>query len=139
MWEYLARKIGTRRPRGESADIHPPAPPAQAGQTGAISPHGEKKEGAGQTLSSRILYHRKSGRELKCPVCNIAMKIRYYGKVEVDQCPNCGGVFLDGGELKALGADNRSSYEEGEEREDNYLIYTPHGLSSHIKDHGPHQ
>ncbi len=38
----------------------------------------------------------------RCPVCADPMFRRKAGAVEVDGCPSCGGLWLDGGELKAL-------------------------------------
>ena len=41
-------------------------------------------------------------RTLDCPKCREAMIVAEYGSVEIDSCPVCGGVWLDGGELEAL-------------------------------------
>ena len=39
---------------------------------------------------------------LKCPSCGGALKEREYEKVRIDQCADCGGVWLDKGELETL-------------------------------------
>lgn len=45
---------------------------------------------------------------MKCPKCGMDLKeIELHG-VKVDQCANCGGVFLDAGEIDQL-----SKHEEG--------------------------
>ncbi|HYI13187.1 MAG TPA: zf-TFIIB domain-containing protein [Thermoanaerobaculia bacterium] len=39
---------------------------------------------------------------MKCPKCGMDMKeIELHG-VKVDQCANCGGIYLDAGELEQL-------------------------------------
>lgn len=39
---------------------------------------------------------------MKCPKCGMDLKeIEIHG-VKVDQCANCGGVFLDAGEMEAI-------------------------------------
>ena len=43
--------------------------------------------------------------ELACPKCDTALEQRQYGyasQIMVDSCPQCGGVWLDKGELQAL-------------------------------------
>jgi len=37
-----------------------------------------------------------------CPVCGVELKPRVVYGIEVDYCPKCGGVWLDGGELQKL-------------------------------------
>jgi len=45
-------------------------------------------------------------RRRKCPKCPDLMMMRHYfsdkREVEVDECPGCGGVWLDAGELAAI-------------------------------------
>jgi Zn-finger nucleic acid-binding protein len=44
----------------------------------------------------------KAAHWMKCPKCGMDLKeIELHG-VSVDQCANCGGVFLDKGELERL-------------------------------------
>lgn len=39
---------------------------------------------------------------MKCPKCGMDLKeIEYHG-VKIDQCANCGGVFLDAGEIDQI-------------------------------------
>jgi Zn-finger nucleic acid-binding protein len=38
----------------------------------------------------------------KCPKCRDPLIAVEYGQVEIDCCPICGGIWLDGGELEAL-------------------------------------
>lgn len=51
--------------------------------------------------------------EMKCPKClNEQLVIHYKKGVEIDVCANCGGVWLDRGELLTIIKANRPSYEE---------------------------
>ncbi len=40
---------------------------------------------------------------MKCPKCGMDLKEIELHAVKVDQCANCGGIFLDAGELDQLG------------------------------------
>ncbi len=43
---------------------------------------------------------------MKCPKCGMDLKeIELHG-VKVDQCANCGGIFLDAGEIDQLAKDD---------------------------------
>ena len=42
---------------------------------------------------------------MECPVCNIAMQAKKFGRrkdIELDVCPQCLGTWLDAGELNQL-------------------------------------
>lgn len=39
---------------------------------------------------------------MKCPVCNIELKMADRQGVEIDYCPQCRGVWLDRGELDKI-------------------------------------
>lgn len=39
---------------------------------------------------------------MKCPVCNVELKIYVRQSIEVDYCPQCRGVWLDRGELDKI-------------------------------------
>jgi uncharacterized protein len=39
---------------------------------------------------------------MNCPACDNTMIILEHEQVELDYCPACGGVWLDGGELELL-------------------------------------
>ena len=39
---------------------------------------------------------------MKCPVCKEPMIVLELNEVEIDYCPSCGGIWLDGGELELL-------------------------------------
>ena len=41
-------------------------------------------------------------RTIECPECREPMIVAEYGSVEIDSCPVCGGIWLDGGELESL-------------------------------------
>lgn len=39
---------------------------------------------------------------MKCPVCDVVMKMTHRESVEIDYCPKCRGIWLDRGELDKL-------------------------------------
>lgn len=39
---------------------------------------------------------------MKCPMCNVAMREVDRRGIRIDVCPECRGVWLDGGELEKL-------------------------------------
>jgi Zn-finger nucleic acid-binding protein len=39
---------------------------------------------------------------MKCPVCKEPMVVLELNEVEIDYCPSCSGIWLDGGELELL-------------------------------------
>ena len=62
-----------------------------------------------ESLISDILNSEKDpandGRDsIKCPKCNINLHEHRYrgGKVKIDECYSCGGIYLDSGELKEI-------------------------------------
>jgi len=55
---------------------------------------------------------------MKCPVCNIELKMTEREGVEIDYCPQCRGVWLDRGELDKIierSASRESSRESSRE------------------------
>jgi len=50
---------------------------------------------------------------LLCPKCMNPMRQYERNRVVVDQCTECGGLFLDRGELEALAAAERAYYGDG--------------------------
>jgi len=46
---------------------------------------------------------------LDCPVCNNAMVTFELSDVEVDHCTDCGGIWLDAGELELLIGDRQKA------------------------------
>ncbi len=130
MWEYLVKKIKPSRPDKEPADIHPARAPHDTPSTREV--HADTRRG-GEGERRRREGGRRSRRRLKCPVDGTPMELRYIGHVEVDQCPACLGIFLDRGELKELQGEELSSFTKQNSPARTSLIYTPHGLSDHIK------
>lgn len=39
---------------------------------------------------------------MKCPVCQVELKVAERAGIEIDYCPNCRGVWLDRGELDKI-------------------------------------
>ena len=72
----------------------------------------EKNEGLGAALEAALRYPRHNDGQrgqIKCPKCGIPMHTHKYKRdkeVNVDECYNCGGFFLDSGEL----TDIRNNY-----------------------------
>jgi Zn-finger nucleic acid-binding protein len=75
----------------------------------------EEHESAGEPLmqipkDKRVVVD--SVRKRDCPRCNGVKLHRHFfsakRKVEVDECPNCGGYWLDAGELAAIRAERNA-------------------------------
>lgn len=68
----------------------------------------EKNEGCGEALKEALSYPRTNdeGRgQINCPKCSIPLHIHKYQsakEINVDECYDCGGFFLDSGELTAI-------------------------------------
>jgi Zn-finger nucleic acid-binding protein len=79
----------------------------------------ELGEGAGETLQRLLSYPRGNddrSRKLTCPRCSTALQRKSYyyrSTIFIDDCYNCGGVWLDAGELAAV----RENFKNREERE----------------------
>jgi Zn-finger nucleic acid-binding protein len=46
---------------------------------------------------------------MKCPVCSVPTYVVEYNEIELDLCPDCGGIWFDAGELELLLSQNESS------------------------------
>ena len=77
----------------------------------------EKNEGLGKALKESLTYPRVNDDnrvQIKCPRCNIPMHTHKYQsskEINVDECYNCGGFFLDSGELRVIRDTFMSEYE----------------------------
>lgn len=59
-------------------------------------------------------FYAKKVTTMKCPICNVGLKISDRSGVEIDSCPDCRGVWLDRGELdKILERDPMLSVPQG--------------------------
>ena len=80
----------------------------------------EEDEGFGKALKEALKYdadHEKRKTPIKCPKCGMRMhqhKYQMANQTDVDECYNCGGFFLDAGELKTI-RENAMTEEEREE------------------------
>ncbi len=140
MWEYIGpnKKIRPGRPNPESSDIHQASGVSSKSDADAID-GSEHSELADETQRQRQAPRRRfrPTRKLTCPACDSPMEIEQIGRVEVDRCTNCGGIFLDPGELRELTGTGLSSYhpaQQSDEQDRDFIIYTPHGLSDHVVD-----
>ena len=61
-------------------------------------------------LLARLRSHKEPADGLSCPRCAKPLAAVSYQDVTVDQCPACGGVWLDRGELEALAPRERESW-----------------------------
>jgi len=90
----------------------------------------EKNEGLGKALKDALHNPRQNDEnrgEINCPKCNLPMHIHKYEsakEVNVDECYNCGGFFLDSGELHVI-RDNFMSEEERKTYADKLLNSVP--------------
>jgi len=80
----------------------------------------EVHEAGGEALARLMDEHKKDflnlEERLKCPKDGTIMMRHFFSparKIEIDECPQCGGIWLDGGELTSL----RNLYPTEEERE----------------------
>lgn len=68
----------------------------------------EKNEGLGSALEEALRYPRNNDGQrgqINCPKCSIPLHTHKYKRakeVNVDECYNCGGFFLDSGELTEI-------------------------------------
>ncbi len=75
---------------------------------GALAKLDEKNEGAGAALEEALRCPRNNGGQrgqILCPICSIPMHSHKYKRakeVNVDECYQCGGFFLDSGELTEI-------------------------------------
>jgi len=52
--------------------------------------------------------HRKEAPTMKCPKCGADLVEVDYHAIRIDRCPECDGIWLDGGELEAVTGRDRS-------------------------------
>lgn len=75
-------------------------------------------EGVGQALNDALAAPRSNDAQradLVCPKCNVPMHYHQYAgekEVNIDECYDCGGIFLDSGELKPIRDNHMSEQEE---------------------------
>ena len=62
----------------------------------------KKREAAEQAQKSEAAETRRQAHWHKCPKCGADMRVETIASVEVEKCPDCGGIFFDRGELETL-------------------------------------
>lgn len=78
----------------------------------------ERNEGLGSALEEALSHPRVNDRDrgrLTCPKCGIPMARHAFSaakEVNVDECYNCGGFFLDSGELRPIRENHMTEAEE---------------------------
>lgn len=55
---------------------------------------------------------------LTCPKCGGTMREVKRGGISVDRCGECGGVFLDAGEMESIAAGERRYYDDDDDDDD---------------------
>jgi uncharacterized protein len=91
----------------------------------------EKHEGAGKDLERILGYGRAKDddqkRRVTCPLCKVEMDRHEYidrSKIYIDECFNCGGIWLDKGELAAI-RENFKGYSHVEDVVERMLAKDP--------------
>ncbi|MCS7206094.1 MAG: zf-TFIIB domain-containing protein [Leptospiraceae bacterium] len=119
MWEYLIKNL-LKRETKETPELH---------QVSSISHVESYKKSKISPLNEIHSFNptsmRPQKRVLNCPVCKTPMRTRIFPntQIEVDECPNCKGIFLDKGELQEIMGYDLEIYQQNQ----TLLIYTPHG------------
>lgn len=73
------------------------------------------------------------GLPVRCPLCAVPMREVERRGVRIDVCPECRGVWLDGGELeKLLGLEEEAAHRPREPYDEEYLR-DPHRPHRHKK------
>ncbi len=60
-------------------------------------------------LDAERLKQERSAHYNKCPKCAADLKERDHHGIKIDQCEECGGLWLDKGELELIGEVDRKS------------------------------
>ena len=55
-----------------------------------------------EKLDKERIQNERKAHFMKCPKCGADLKEEEHGPVKVDICPECGGMFLDAGEMELL-------------------------------------
>ncbi len=83
-----------------------PAHPANPEDEYFVREDAEKKRRIAMEMKKSLAEEQqKAMRELHfmhCPKCGMKMQEVKYGKLDVDACFSCGGVFLDKGEMDVI-------------------------------------
>jgi uncharacterized protein len=61
---------------------------------------------------------------MECPKCHTLLRSEQFGEVEVEQCPNCQGVWFDVGELRRVRQQRNTRYSLATEQSIRYDAIT---------------
>jgi len=75
---------------------------------------------------------------MKCPHCQIDLKIADRSGIEIDYCPQCRGVWLDKGELDKI-IERSQSYLAGQSEDDDYDYKSGRESDEYQRGQGPHK
>ncbi len=145
MWDNLVKKIRPGRPRPADADVRRAHKVDAGAAEGGVSMSDDSSTGSMESIDAQAIRAAGSGavdrgnRRLVCPACGGKMRLERVGELEIDRCPDCGGIFLDRGELEALSGSDPSTYvprEPGDRQKQSreFFVYTPHGMSKSVRD-----
>jgi Zn-finger nucleic acid-binding protein len=128
MWEYLVKKV--RNPKPIIHHQIPESVPKIAGEDQVSALRKDDEHAQGRTRDRHYTEKHTPGRILQCPKCHIEMDILYIRDIAIDECPQCGGVFLDAGELTKLIGENSDTYQKAEDQseESDLSLYSPDGM-----------
>ena len=62
-----------------------------------------------QRLDDERMKQERSSSHTKCPRCGCSLEEREHQGVKIDECPECGGIWLDKGELQMIEEIDRKS------------------------------
>jgi len=72
----------------------------------------KKKKLADERMKSVNLQQREDLKKLHfmhCPKCGMDLIEIKYKEIEIDECPNCKGFWLDAGELEKIASDSEKA------------------------------
>jgi Zn-finger nucleic acid-binding protein len=80
--------------------------PSQTEDEYFVREDAEKKRRIALEMKKQLAAHQQAALKelhfMHCPKCGMKMQEVRYGKLDVDACFSCGGVFLDKGEMDVI-------------------------------------
>jgi hypothetical protein len=70
----------------------------------------EKLEAEQKAMAEEEKKRQKELHWMHCPKCGHTLSTQHYGKVEIDVCPSCRGLWLDANELETILASEGSFF-----------------------------
>lgn len=70
----------------------------------------QSNAGETETPSGKVETTSEEAAHMRCPKCGSRLKSHTLHDVSVEECPSCHGVWLDAGELAALGRSENAGW-----------------------------